>query len=230
MSRYWSDRQLDRITPPQVLDARGKAILRTLDKIIGDRPISDFYVRDAETCPAEMLPALIAEYSLEEFVEPSLPEHVQRRILKNAWLLQTLEGYDAGVILGLGLLGMTAVIEQWWQANPKRAANSHTIYFRSGEQLYAEGQQFYRQREIHAAQRMIEATKRWSQDTTLAFVEDFETGVSVRTGLRQSAADKASYTAAVPVFSFAASASVATGFRDRAVDRIAITPEIRSAA
>jgi len=106
MCRYWSDRQLDRATPPQVLDLRGKGILRSLDKLIGERPISDFYVRDADTCPAEALPALIAAFSMEEFIEPGLPEAVVRRILKHAWLLQSLAGKDDGVLLGLQLLGI----------------------------------------------------------------------------------------------------------------------------
>ena len=108
MTRYWPDSQLDRITPPQVLDERGKAILRSLDHIIGERPIEEFYVRDAVTCPSEALPALIAETSMEEFIEPGLPEAIVRRILKHAWLLQSLAGKDDGVLLGLSLLGINA--------------------------------------------------------------------------------------------------------------------------
>jgi phage tail P2-like protein len=167
MERYWSDRQLDRITPPQVMDERGRAILRALDHIVGDKPLSEFYVRDADTCPSSALPALIAEYSMEEFIEPGLPEYVQRRILKNAWLLQSLEGYDAGVTLGLSLLGMTAVIEHWWQADPKRAPNTHDLTFFIGEQLFPNDQVFFGAREKKAAIRMIEATKRWSQESTI---------------------------------------------------------------
>ena len=119
MTRYWPDSQLDRITPPQVLDERGKAILRSLDHIIGERPIEEFYVRDAVTCPSEALPALIAETSMEEFIEPGLPEAIVRRILKHAWLLQSLAGKDDGVLLGLSLLGINATITQWWQTKPK---------------------------------------------------------------------------------------------------------------
>ncbi|WP_217352002.1 phage tail protein, partial [Ruegeria sp. HKCCD8929] len=92
MSEYWPKEQLDRITPPQARDARGSAYLQALNEIIGDQPITAFQVKDAETCPAEALPALIAEYSMQEFIDPGLPEAIQRQILKNAWLLQSLEG------------------------------------------------------------------------------------------------------------------------------------------
>lgn len=170
MARHWSDRDLDRITPPQVLDERGRGLLRSLDQIIGDQPIADFYVKAADTCPAEALPALIAEYSMEEFVDPSWPEIVQRRVLKNAWLLQTLEGRDIGVKLGLSLLGLNAVIEQWWQISPKGPPNTHTVYFDIDEQVFADTRQSFEQRELRAAKRMIEATKRWSQDSKIVLV------------------------------------------------------------
>jgi phage tail P2-like protein len=167
MGQYWSDYQLDRITPPQVTDARGRAVVRALDNIIGDQPISTFYVRDAETCPASALPALIAEKSMEEYIDPSLPEHVQRRILKNAWILQSLKGYDSGVKMGLDLLGMTMQIEHWWQVDPKREPNTHRLIYYIGEDLFPGEPSHLNQRSTKAALRMIDATKRWSQESEL---------------------------------------------------------------
>jgi len=164
---YWSDQQLDRITPPQVMDARGKAVIRALDRVIGDRPISEFYVRAAETCPAAALPALIAEYSMEEFIAPGLPEIVQRQILKNAWILQSLEGYDVGVKLGLSLLGMTATIIHWHETSPKGPVNTHTVYFDLEGELFEDDGPIVGERSLKAAERMINATKRFSQDTRI---------------------------------------------------------------
>lgn len=163
----WSREHIERITPPQALDARGRALLQAVAGVAQDKPIREFFVKDPETCPAEALPALIAEMSMEEFIEPGLPEHVQRRILKNAWLLQSMEGYDAGVKLGLGLLGMTAVIEHWWQAEPRRAPNTHVITFFVGEQLFPNDRVYITPRDKKAALRMIDATKRWSQESTV---------------------------------------------------------------
>lgn len=167
MARIWSDRQLERATTPQAKDIRGKAFLSAVNRMLGDRPLPGPHMRDPETCPAEVLPALVAEYSMEEFIEPGLPEHVVRRILKNRWALQTGEGYDAGVKLGLSLLGMTTTIEHWWQVEPKRPANTHDLIFYIGEQLFPNDQVFFGEREKKAALRMIEATKRWSQESTI---------------------------------------------------------------
>ena len=167
MTRHWPDSQLDRITPPQVLDERGKAILRSLDHIIGERPIEEFHVRDALTCPLQALPALIAETSMEEFIEPGLPETIVRRILKHAWLLQSLAGKDAGVLLGLSLLGIDATITQWWQTRPKGRPHTHNIRIYVGEKLFdPDADVFLGDREVKAAIRMINACKRWSQDST----------------------------------------------------------------
>ena len=179
MAQYWSENQLDRATPPQVLDQRGKAILRVLNQIFGSKKIPGYELRDAQTCPAAALPALIAEHSMEEFIDPDLPEHIQRRILKQAWLLQTLEGYDAGVKLGLGLLGITAEIEHWWQVNPKRQANTHTIFLHIRDQEFGDDWQAFSTDQIATAWRMINSTKRQSQDTTLTTVEEFGTGAYV---------------------------------------------------
>ncbi len=167
MPRYWPDRQIDRITPTGAMDARGKAVLRALDRIIGNRPISDFYVRDAETCPSAALPALIAEYSMEEYIEPGLPEPVQRRILKNAWLLQMLQGYDAGVKLGLDLLGITAAIEHWHQQTPMGAPNTHRIRIEMENVLFPDEEGYFAPRQMRAIRNMIDATKRWSQGTEI---------------------------------------------------------------
>jgi phage tail P2-like protein len=167
MARIWSERQLERVTPPQAKDVRGAGFIAALNRFFGERPLPGPPMRDPATCSSDVLPALVAEYSMEEFIEPGLPEHVVRRILQNRWALQTGEGYDAGVKLGLGLLGMSVVIEHWWQAEPKRAPNTHDLIFYIGEQLFANDQAFFGEREKKAAFRMIEATKRWSQESTI---------------------------------------------------------------
>ena len=167
MSGYWPKDQLDRTTPPQALDARGSAYLQAVNKIIGDQPITALQVKDADTCPAAALPALIAEYSMEEFIDPDLPEAIQRRILKNAWLLQSLEGYDAGVELGLSLLGMTAIIEQWWQAEPKRAPNTHRLTIMIDDVLYPDDEGYFGPKQTRATLKMVDATKRWSQESEI---------------------------------------------------------------
>lgn len=181
--RRWPDQQIDAITTPAINDVRGRAILRAVDEMIGETPISSFYVRDADTCPAEVLPALVAEYSLHEFVEPSLPEAIVRRIVKHAYFLQRLAGTDAGVLLGLSLLGVDADITQWWQTEPKGPANTHNVQVFVGEKLFEPAADiFLSDREIRAARRMIDACKRFSQQTFM------RTGVALRLPSRRVAA------------------------------------------
>lgn len=167
MGRYWNDQEIDRITPPQINDIRGHAILRALDRAIADRPLRDFFIRDAYTVPAAMLPALIAEYSLEEFITPDLPESFVRKIIANQWFLHEGKGYDDGVLLGLSLLGMSATIIQWYQQTPIAPTDTHIITFSVDELLFADGDGHFDQRQIKAAQQMIDATKRWSQDSEI---------------------------------------------------------------
>lgn len=214
MARRWTDAALDAVTPPAVRDARGQGFLQALDGILGDLPRPGAWFIDPETCPAELLPALIAERSMEEFIAPGLPEEVQRRILNQAWDLHALKGYDAGVTLGLGLLGMPAEIVQWHETEPMGTPNTHRVTFRIDEQLFETGQQFFRQREIEAAARMIDATKRWSQGTEMAVTEDFTAGVGVRPGLAETVTDTAVLSPAVRAYPVAADIAVAAGISD----------------
>tara|TARA_R100001369_G_scaffold83666_1_gene116074 strand:- start:1271 stop:1942 length:672 start_codon:yes stop_codon:yes gene_type:complete len=169
MGRNWPDEQLDGVTTPGVFDARGKAVLRTLDRMIGMRQIAEFQVREADTCPASVLPALIAEHSMEEFIEVGLPERIQRRILGNAWVLQSLKGYDAGVKLGLELLGISAEIEHWHQTEPKGEPNTHRILIFVDQPVFANSATALDAREVGAIYRMVDACKRFSQESEIAF-------------------------------------------------------------
>jgi phage tail P2-like protein len=169
MARYWPDRQLDRVTPPQMLDARGKALLRSLDGHFAANPVSGFASKDPETCPASVLPALIAEYSMEEFITPGLPEAVVRQILKNRWALKKYKGYDKGVWLGLALLGMEADIQHWHQMEPKGPANTQRLTITLGDKLFPTSSELKHPRELDAATQMVRVTQRLSQDVSVHF-------------------------------------------------------------
>lgn len=173
MAGYWADEHLDRITPPEVRDERGWAYLRTLDRLIADRPLSSFLVKDADTCPVAALPALIAEYSMEEFIEPDAPEIVKRRLLKFGFFLQSMSGTDAGVKLALSLIGLRAEITQWYRQDPMGAPNTHRITVSMDEDLFPDTVGYVSAMQGRAALRLIDATKRWSQES------DVRTAVSV---------------------------------------------------
>lgn len=155
------------LVSPGVKDQRQAAFAEIFGQALEAINLAVLTDVDPMTCDARLLPYLVREFAAQAFIAPEWPEHVQRRILKNIWSLKSLHGFDAGVKLGLSLLGMNAVIEHWHQANPRRAPNTHDITFYIGEQLFPNDQTFFGQREKEAALRMIDATKRWSQETTV---------------------------------------------------------------
>lgn len=120
-------------------------------------------------CPSDVLPALIAEYSMEEFIEPGLTEEVVRRILMNRWQLKKYKGYDKGVRLGLALLGMEAEIRHWYQENPPGPANTQNLTIIPTGSLVPSSPYQKGPVELHAATRMVRATKRFSQDIAVRF-------------------------------------------------------------
>jgi hypothetical protein len=84
-----------------------------------------------------------------------------------AWALQSLEGKDAGVKLGLSLLGADVTITQWYQMQPKGAANTHRINCMIEDSIWPVEEGPFGPCQIGAMWRMINRTKRFSQDTEL---------------------------------------------------------------
>lgn len=125
---------------PGVKDARLEALTRVLGNALSEIDIASLVMSDPLTVDAKLLPFMIREFSAQGYIDATLPDHIQRRILKNIWALQALKGFDAGVKLGLKLLGMTGVIEHWHQLEPKGPPNTHTITFYVGERIYAADQ------------------------------------------------------------------------------------------
>ncbi len=166
MTKTWSRQEIASITPPQANDVRGEAFLNALARFMGERLRPGPQVRDPQTCPAEALPALIAEASMEEFIDPDLPEQIQRDILSNRWQLQSLKGTDAGVKLALRLLGADAQIIQWHQTEPKGEPNTHRIELLVEKPIWP-GEGYFGERQVRALQKMINRTKRFSQETEL---------------------------------------------------------------
>ena len=197
MARIWSKRQLERTIPPQARDIRGEAFLAAVNRMLGNRPLPGPQMRDPEICLAEVLPALVAEWSMEEFIDHSWPEHVQRRVLANRWRLQSLEGTDAGVRLGLSLLGMRMLIKHWHQEEPMGPPNTHTITFLVGEALFDE-EAIIGPRIIAAAHRMIDATKRWSQDSAIRIGANVEGSLAIGSAASSLSVSRGQCTAGRP--------------------------------
>lgn len=155
------------LLPPGIRDARQEALVKITGRALGELDVASLVMTDPMTVDAKLLPYLIREFSAQDLIQPDLPEHVQRRILKNIWSLKSLAGYDAGVKLGLKLLGMSAHIEHWHQQDPMGPHNTHNITFFIGEQLFPNEQTLFGEGEKRAALKMIDVMKRQSQGGTV---------------------------------------------------------------
>lgn len=154
------------LIPAGVKDSRQEALIQIFGEALARINLDRLIMVDPLTVDARLLPYMIREFAAQEFIDADLPEYVQRRILKNIWGLKSLHGYDAGVRLGLSLLGMQMVLKHWHQETPKGPPNTHIITFLVGETFFDEGV-VLGPRIIAAAERMIAATKRLSQHSTI---------------------------------------------------------------
>ncbi|MGH1577695.1 phage tail protein I [Planktotalea sp.] len=169
MSRIWSDRQLERATPAQAKDIRGRAFLQAVNRMLASKRLPGPDVRDPATCPVEALPALIAEYSMEEFISPGLKEEYIRALLARRYDLKRMKGYIAGIRLGLSLVGVEVDWVQWFEETPMAAPNTHRLKVVFDKPMLDGvpiGDLYHRR----AAARIIEAMKRFSQSEDIEFV------------------------------------------------------------
>lgn len=171
-----SDR-FDRIVPPGVADARGRAFARMLARALDAVPPAGVFI-DVDTVPAELLPSLVRSLSCQEFITDAMPEAMVRGVLKRWAELHRTKGTDAGVVAGLAALGFDAQIEQWWQASPMGAPNTHTITVAVAS--LSDEMALLDPRNRAAARRMISATKRHSQSSTIRFL--LQSRAAVRVG------------------------------------------------
>lgn len=158
-----------RMVPAQLMsagvkDARQDAFVETLDAVLSKIDVSRFNMSDAQTVDAKLLPALITEFSLNEFITQDMPEQILRDIIGRAYDLHAKKAYIEGARLGLSLLGLDVDWKQWWQQEPKGAHNTHLVTVEIDQVVFQDSEELLDERLIKAALKMIEATKRWSQD------------------------------------------------------------------
>ncbi|SMX29159.1 Phage tail protein (Tail_P2_I) [Pelagimonas phthalicica] len=120
------------LVPPGINDERQRALVQTFGEMLAELDLTKLSLVAPMTVDARALPYLVRAFSAQEFVDPNFPEHVQRRILSEIWRLKSLQGYTAGVRLGLRLLGMQMRITQWHDMQPMGVPNTHEITFSGG--------------------------------------------------------------------------------------------------
>ena len=157
----------DELLPPGVRDERQLAFVRAIDAGLQPIVLEAFIMSDADKVDARLLPYLVREFSLQEFIEPGMPDEVVRRFIKNAYELHAKKGYVEGTRLGLRLLGVEVSWTQWWQQEPKGEPNTHVVTTYANENIFADDSGVFLTEKLQTAvRRIIDATKRWSQDVS----------------------------------------------------------------
>lgn len=157
----------DQLVSPGVRDERQVTFAQMIDGTLREIDLNSFVMTNAQTVDARLLPALVREFSVEEFVSPDLPESVVRDLIDNAYELHAKKGYIEGVRLGLSLLGMSASWQQWWQQDPIGPHNTHIVTIEIDRLVFEGSETLLDERLVNAAYQMIDAMKRWSQEIAL---------------------------------------------------------------
>ena len=113
------------LVSPGVGDDRQRALAQIFGEALAEIDLNALIMNDPMTVDARLLPFMIREFGAQDFIDPDFPELVQRRILANIWELKSLHGYDAGVRLGLSLIGMRMLIRHWHQEETQGPPNTH---------------------------------------------------------------------------------------------------------
>lgn len=162
-----------KLIPPSVADERGVAFGKTMARAIADPDFKRLLFERIDTVDASVLPFLIREFSIEEFIEPGMTDAVIRRLLKLSYELHATKGFIHGVRRGLLMLGMRVVWKQWFQNVPKMQAGTHVATVFVNEPLFEGQSEIFDARVQRAASRMIEGMKRASQHVS------FQLGIAI---------------------------------------------------
>lgn len=175
------------LVPPAIADERGRAFGETMARAIADPDFTALLFERIDTVNASLLPFLIREFSVEEFVEPDMTETVIRQLLKAAYELHAAKGFIYGVRRGLLMLGMRVVWKQWFQKNPKGAAGTHTATVFVNQSIFNGQQTLIDERVQRAALRMIDGMKRWSQHVDFALAANTMSNAGVASAAQAAA-------------------------------------------
>ncbi|KQI69376.1 hypothetical protein AN189_02820 [Loktanella sp. 3ANDIMAR09] len=171
------------LVPSSIRDPRQDAFLAAFGATFADFDLTNLVMVDAQTCPVELLPALIVEFSLEEYVTSDLSEQRVRDIISNAYELHVSKGYDAGVVLALSLVGVTAEIVHWYEDTPVGPPNTHRLVFEADGEFWSD-EPIGGPRAFDRIRTLVEASKRFSQDTAYQVRSTNAQTASAATGMR----------------------------------------------
>ncbi|MBX9619506.1 MAG: phage tail protein I [Hyphomicrobiales bacterium] len=166
------------IIPPSISDERGRAFGEVMAQALAEPDFKQLLFERIDEVDADLLPFLVREFSLEEFVEPEFSDDAIRNLLKGSFALHARKGFIDGVRTGLGFLGIRVVAwRQWFELQPPGAPGTHTVTLTVDDVVFAAGIKTISLRLQRLASRMVEAMKRASQDVGIRFAAESATPV-----------------------------------------------------
>lgn len=156
------------LVPPGVSDQRDRDFIASLSAVLSDFKPSALVIQDAMTAPAALLPIMVVEASLSDFVSADMREDLLRSMIAAAPEIHASRGTVAGVKTALETLGVSARWTQWWQEEPKAHHDTHKVVLFLTDTIIA-GYAPLDLPNQRAAARIIAATKRHSQDIAVQY-------------------------------------------------------------
>lgn len=157
-----------KLLPPSVSDPRQAAYVDLLDDTLKSFDIASFVMSDVMTVDARLLPYLARERSVHTLIEPDMKQDYIRKLIANAYDINSKKGYIEGIRLGLSLLDISVTWVQWFQEEPKALHDTHKVSIFFDKPLF-ENSVLGDMRHRNAVTRIIHAMQRWSQDITITF-------------------------------------------------------------
>jgi phage tail P2-like protein len=179
------DRKAQAVVPGSVSDARGRAFAVVMERALSEPEFRKLLFERIDTVDAAVLPYLVREFAVQDFVEPGMSEAVVRRLIKEAPALNASRGYVHGVRRGLAMLGMKVSWQQWFQQVPPGQPGTHRVTVYVNDTIFDGQTALLDTRMQRAALRMIDGMKRWSQSNS------FEIGVALTGKVQVAAAGQA---------------------------------------
>lgn len=174
------------LIPPSIADERSRAFGIIMERAIANPDFKSLLFERIDSVDASLLPFLVREFSIEEFVEPGMSDVVVRRLLAGAFEIHARKGFIDGVESGLEMLGIRiASWRQWFENNPKTAAGTHVVTLIIDEVVFEAEGHAITARLQRVIGRMIGGMKRYSQDINVRFNATSQTAVFIGAAIRQ---------------------------------------------
>lgn len=156
------------LLPPGVNDQRDRDVIAALSVVLSDFKPSALVVQDALTAPSALLPIMVVEAALTDFISADMREDLLRAMIDAAPEIHATRGTVAGVKKALETIGISARWTQWWQEEPKAYHDTHKVVLFVNDTVI-NGHAPLDLPNQYAAARVIAAAKRHSQDIAIQY-------------------------------------------------------------